>query len=276
MCSVTASPAEQPYRSSRLPFRMRARLRFRRLWREINAALWKARYRLPSCELSSFVPVQTSILAPIMDQICLPPFAGPKDHDDYTPLMRLVVYHRPNVVVELGTAHGNTVANICRQLPETTVYTVNAPLQEQSGEIVTYKLTKDEIGRVYRDAGVGSRVIQIFKNTLQLDLSEHLRGRVVDFAIIDACHDTDYVLNDFHKVEPFVRPSGLVVFHDTHPSMADHLAGSYMACMQLRRQGYDIKHIRNTWWAIWAKPTDDGVVNATSQRATARTTQPTI
>ena len=70
-------------------------------------------------------------------------------------------------------------------------------------------------------------------------------------AVIDACHDTMYVVNDFEKVRPFMRPDGMIFLHDTHPSLAKHLHGSYLACMKLRQQGYDIRHLTNTWWGLW-------------------------
>jgi len=211
----------------------------------------KAIYQLPEVELTSIIPVDTPIASPIQNDISLPPFYAFPDHDDYTPLMKLCRARRLEVVVELGTAHGNTTANICRQCPDTKVYTVNAPVDEQTGVFVTYELSRSEIGRVYRAHGYADRVTQIFCNTLDLNLSQYFDQPVIDLAIIDACHDTDYVLNDFDKVRPFVRAGGIVLFHDTHPSMRNHLVGSYRACMILRRKGYDIRHIKGTWWAIW-------------------------
>ena len=224
----------------------------------VYPTLIKLFYALPPLKLASLVPENTQIEPPIMEDICLPPYTWPPDHNDYIPLMSIVKARQPRIVVELGTAHGNTVANICRHSPQARVYTVNAPAEEQSGELITYELTRDEIGRVYRSCGFGDRVVQIFKNTLDLDLSEYFAGPVVDLALIDACHDTDYVLNDFFKVQPFMRPQGLVLFHDTHPSMKEHLLGSYMACMKLRRKGFDIRHIEDSWWAVW--------INNTSKR----------
>jgi hypothetical protein len=208
-------------------------------------------YGLPTLELNSLLSRDVEIEPPVLDDICLPPYFGPTTHDDFIPLMKIARSQQPRVVLELGTAHGNTVANICRQCPNARVYTVNAPAEEQTGTLVTYELRREEIGRVYRDQGFGGRVEQIFKNTLDLDLSEYFRQPIVDLAIIDACHDIDYVINDFIKVRPFISPRGRVLLHDTHPSMEEHLAGSYTACMLLRQKGYDLQHIKNTWWAIW-------------------------
>lgn len=225
-----------------------ALVRVHRSWRRLVFPF----RRLPTVELEAIVPRAVEIESPIMTDICLPPFYRFDDHDDYTPLMKIVKSLQPSIVLELGTAHGNSTANICRQSPGTKIYTVNAPVEEQTGTLTTYDLTVEEIGRVYRAHGFGERVVQIFANTLHLDLSQYFDGPSIDLAVIDACHDTDYVINDFHKVRPFVKPGGIVLFHDTFPSLTpSHLDGSYRACLKLRREGHDIRHLNNTWWAVW-------------------------
>lgn len=208
---------------------------------------------LPEVKLQELVREAVEIEEPILDDICLPPYYWYKDHDDFHPIMQIVRSRQPRIVVELGTAHGNLTANICRQCPDATVYTVNAPADLQTGEFITFELSYQEIGRVYRNHGFGDRVVQIFKNTLDLDLGEYFKEPIVDLAIIDACHDTEYVVNDFLKVQPFVRKGGIALFHDTHPSLDEHLIGSYAACMKLRARGYDIRHIESTWWGVWER-----------------------
>ncbi|HEY6563405.1 MAG TPA: class I SAM-dependent methyltransferase [Pirellulaceae bacterium] len=228
------------------------------LWRESHRACRKVArpfVHLPEIELDALVRDDLPLEPPILDDICMPPYYGPSDHDDFVPLMRIVRFLQPVRVVELGTAHGNTIANICRQSPRSRVLTVNAPLEVQTGLVTTFDLSADDIGRVYRRHGFADRVTQLFQNTLQLDLAPQIPRGSVDLAIIDACHDTAYVLNDFQKVEPYLRPSGIVLFHDTYPSVTpSHLDGSYRACLRLRRQGFDIRHLRNTWWGVWVKP----------------------
>lgn len=157
--------------------------------------LMQVAYGLPTVQLSDIVRENIEVKLPIPDDICMPPYHGPSDHDDYSPLMMIVKSLQPKIVVELGTAHGNTVANICRECPQTKIYTVNAPIGDQSGIMTTYQLTREEIGRVYRAHSFADRVVQIFMNTLDLELSGFIDSPIVDIAIIDACHDTDYVLN---------------------------------------------------------------------------------
>jgi predicted O-methyltransferase YrrM len=211
-------------------------------------------YGLPSANLEELASDTATLKPAFLDDICMPPYYGPRDHDDFTPLMRALIQLRPKLVLELGTAHGNTVANICHFCPEATVVTVNAPAEAQTGNFITFSLAQDDIGRVYRKHGFAPRVRQVFQNTLQLDLDAVVQPGTADAAIIDACHDTDFVLNDFHKVNKYIRGGGLVFLHDTHPSEKEHLLGSAVACMKLRRQGFDISHVRDTWWGIWRKP----------------------
>lgn len=192
----------------------------------------------------------------IFDDICLFPYKRDSDrdtatHDDYGSLMRVLDAIEPTTLIELGTAHGNTTANMCKRFIDLRVITVDAPKHLLTGDATTFALTEAEIGRVYRRHISSRQVIQLFQNTLDLELDEVLSPGSADVAIIDACHDTDYVINDFHKVRPFVRENGVILFHDTHPSMEGHLRGSFVACSQLRKSGFDIRHIRNTWWGIW-------------------------
>ena len=113
--------------------------------------------------------------------------------------MRVLEAVRPKLVIELGTAHGNTTANICSRFSCVRVVTVDAPKSVLSGSIVTFSLDKSEIGRVYHHHGFTGRVDQVFQNTLRLNLDEYVDSESADVAIVDACHDTDYVLNDFER-----------------------------------------------------------------------------
>jgi len=230
-------------------------LRIRRLRPELIALARRLRWwhlRLPTVTFQDI----TGQLAPrrysepILDGICMPPYVS-SSLEDFDSLMSIVEWLQPGTVLELGTAQGNTVANICRLVPDAQVYTVNAPAEKQSGVLTTYDLSEQEIGWVYRKHGYGEQVTQILENTLQLDLSRQFSEPVVDLAIIDACHDAQYVINDFLKVQLFVLHGGIVLLHDAYPSMSRHYHGSYRACMLLRRQGYDIRHLAGTSWAVW-------------------------
>lgn len=229
--------------------------------RNLPAHFTQVVYGLPVITLTDLVPQYADPAEPILEDLCLPNHHQGPGHNDFIPLLQILKSRAPQIVLELGTAHGNTTANICRQCPEAQVYSVNALPDQITGDMITFALTKTEIGRVFRMNGFGHRVQQIYANTLDLDLSPHLQKGIVDLAIVDACHDTPFVLNDFMKVVPYMKPGGLVLLHDTHPSMEEHLIGSYRACMYLRKQGYDIRHLRDTWWGIWQVPQEDKQVS---------------
>ena len=223
--------------------------RINRLW--INYL--DSRYRLPTVDPSLLVNGDAYDGPVILEDCFMPPYRGEVKHDDMGFLLNLALARQPQLVLELGTAYGNSAANVCQVVPDCRVSTVNALPEQISGSHITRTFQREEIGRVYRSRGFDQRVTQIYANTLNLDLSPYLKRDTVDLAVVDACHDTDYVLNDFYVVEPFVRDGGIVLFHDTHPSMAGHLLASYLACLKLRQRGFDVRHTEDTWWAIWVK-----------------------
>lgn len=225
--------------------------------REVNRS---SRHRLPGVTLAELIGARTFSGELIMDQMCMPPHAFQdatmNDHDDIRPLLAIAQTMQPRTIVELGTAHGSTVANLCKFCPEAHVWTVNAPAEDMTGSITTFELTKQSIGWVYREHGYAPRVTQIFENTLELEMGAHLGDARIDLGIIDACHDTEFVMNDFAKLLPWMSERGVIVLHDTHPSMRKHLFGSYRACVRLRAVGHDIRHLRETWWGVWTKNWD--------------------
>ena len=228
--------------------------KLRGLVRRIRFGWLRARHALPTITLAELDAAHAAVSEPLLDDVCMPPFAGSPHHEDLFAILRAATALQPHVIVELGTAHGNLTANLCKAVPTARVFTVNAEAEQMTGWATTYALSAAEVGRVYRNAGFADRVTQILCNTLHLDLEAYLDGTAIDLAIIDACHDVEYVLNDFHKIAPHMRAGGLVFLHDTHPSLRDHLRNSYTACMMLRRDGYDVRHLDGTWWAIWRRP----------------------
>lgn len=211
-------------------------------------------FRLPAVPIEAVAWVPRSGLAErITDDCCMPPLPE-LPHDDMGVVLRIARSIPAKLICEIGTAHGNLAANLLRNCPEASLITINALAGSQTGTIVTYELAEHDIGRVYRRYGYHDRVRQVLTNSLKLDLAQYTTPDSLDLAVVDGCHDLEFVQNDFDKVRPFVRPGGVVLFHDTHPSQHGHLASSYRACLLFRRQGFDVKWIRDSWWAYWKKP----------------------
>lgn len=208
-------------------------------------------FQLPQITIKKISPNYTIFEPKITEDICLPPYLGDSDFQDYSILISLVKDLMPSQLLELGTAHGNTVANICVE-SNARIYTVNALPEQMEGNIVTYTLTINEIGRVYREHGFQDRVVQIFENTKKLDILEYLPPGSIDMAFIDACHDSDFVVNDFFKILPSLSDKAVVLFHDTHPSIEHWYLDSYIGCMYLRKLGFNIIHIEGSSMGYWS------------------------
>jgi cephalosporin hydroxylase len=206
---------------------------------------------LPSVNLEEY-GVEIREWDAVMEGIYMPPYHGPKDLVDFQFMMGLASAKQPKSIFEFGTAFGNTVANLCKAT-DAKVYTLNAEPSETSGVLRTVDLSKDEIGSAYRNAGFADRVTQILCNSLDLDVECYFRETQLDFVVIDACHDFEYVLNDFLSILPKLSDNGCVLFHGCHPSLIGDLNGPWVACYSLRQAGFDIRHVPGTWWAIWDK-----------------------
>ncbi len=224
----------------------------RRIQKRIWDTFWHD-YQLLPISINEFVPNESNEpkLPRIMEGICMPPYVGDKSFNDYPYLLSLIEEFKPEIVLELGTAQGNTVANICAE-SAAKVYTVNALPEQIEGRYISFALGKDEIGFVYRKYGFENRVVQIYENTKKLNILDWVAPKSVDFAIIDACHDSDFVVNDFLKIYPALSDHALVLFHDTNPSLEHYLINSYIGCMYLRKIGYNIEHIVGSSWGIWS------------------------
>jgi predicted O-methyltransferase YrrM len=216
--------------------------------RQALVELVRRAFQLPNVRLDALAPRPRAPPELVDDHRNMPPRAH-CPHDDMGALLRIVTHRRPRRIVELGTAHGNTVANICAH-SDARVVTVNALPEQISGVMKTFTLSREEIGCVYRKYGFADRVTQVYENTLHLH-PKCLGEDRFDMAIIDACHDKDFVVNDFYKVLPALRRGAVVLLHDTHPSREGHLKGSYDACVRLRISGFAIRHIEGTWWGYY-------------------------
>lgn len=234
------------------------------IYKKIRVNYFWNELRLPEISLSSLIP-NLNIQEPLItEKLSMPPYLGIKDHNDITPLLGLVKSLHPARVLELGTAYGTTVANICA-ISQAMVYTVNALPEQLDREAVTFTLTKDEIGYVYRKYGYGDRVVQIYENTRNLNPVDYMPPHCIDLVIIDACHEVDCVISDFLMVQPVIHNKSIIFLHDVNPNLQEHLIESYVACMYLRKLGFNLMHLQDTWWGIWNANTPHSYLRGTGK-----------
>jgi hypothetical protein len=123
---------------------------------------------------------------------------------EYVPLMiELVKLLKPQVYVELGIKRGHTISQI-------------APF------------VKTAIGVDIAPKGVPPpNVIVVIGSTL--DYAKSLEGRkpFIDMLFIDADHECMALNSDLFAFDPYVKPNGIVLLHDTHPVIPELAVEGY-------------------------------------------------
>jgi predicted O-methyltransferase YrrM len=140
-------------------------------------------------------------------------------------LLRLVRRHRPNVVVEIGTAYGGTFYALCQVAPSRST-------------LVSLDLPGGDFGRGYRSDTVAllrrlakRRQIVHFlpldshEPSSKIVLVELLADAQIDFLLIDGDHTYEGVKADFDMYAPLVAEGGLIAFHDVVPGKPKRVGG---------------------------------------------------
>lgn len=160
-------------------------------------------------------------------------------------------------ILEIGTAYGASTALMASNAPGATIHTVNMPPEESldAGKYITYSLTRDQIGKVYREAGL-TNVQQIYANTAHWEPD----FGPIDMAFIDGCHDTRFVYEDTRKVLKKCRPGSLILWHDFNPALSHTYSHIGNVCRAVARLYADrlirgkILHLRDSWVGLYCVP----------------------
>jgi len=139
---------------------------------------------------------------------------------EFAALVRLVRRQRPQAVVEIGTYRGGTLRTWCRLADDdATVVSVDLPGGEFGGGY-----SEGELDRLRRFARRGQRLHLVRADSHSLDthaqVAALLGDRPVDLLFIDGDHTYEGARSDFEMYEPFVRPGGMIAFHDVLPHAA--------------------------------------------------------
>jgi predicted O-methyltransferase YrrM len=168
----------------------------------------------------------------------------------------------PSICLEIGTAEGHTAALMAVNAPQARVFTVNIPPEEilagDGGVLTTIALERERIGSYYRQRNL-TNVEQILANTARWepDLGK------IDVALVDGCHDTDFVYNDSRKVLKQMRPGSLLLWHDFNFDLIDKKGWIREVCLGVEKligMGFvkgQIFHVRNSWLGIYQVPNSE-------------------
>jgi cephalosporin hydroxylase len=122
-------------------------------------------------------------------------------------LTRAVAELKPEIILEIGTARGGTLL-IWSQLASREVMTCD--LQDLSD--------KADLLKAFPPKGSQCAVTLLQGNShdagFKQQVARHLNGRKVDFLFIDGDHTETGVTADYMEYREFVRPGGIIAFHD--------------------------------------------------------------
>jgi hypothetical protein len=162
----------------------------------------------------------------------------------------------PSVVLEIGTAAGRTTALMAINAPQAQVYTLNIPPEElfagKGGELTTIVLEREKIGSYYRERGL-KNVTQFLADSAEW---EPCIGPI-DVALVDGCHDTEFVYNDTRKILKTVKPGSFVLWHDFELKLVHKFQWIRSVCLGVEKLYEDgalngnIFHVRDSWVGIY-------------------------
>jgi len=136
-------------------------------------------------------------------------------------LITLLKRRKMDTVVEIGTAKGGTLYTWCKiSRPDALIVSIDMPGGPFGGgytlndvrKFRKYKRIKQKLYFLREDS---------HKQTTKKRLMEILKGRDIDFLMIDGDHSYRGVKKDFQLYSPLVKQNGLIVFHDIlfHPKV---------------------------------------------------------
>ena len=149
-------------------------------------------------------------------------------------LARIVENLRPKTVLEIGTCNGGTLLIFCRLADQkANVYSIDLPGGRFGGGYEFFR-----VPILLRMKKAGQRLHLLRANShekeTRLVLDRKLDGAKLDLLFIDGDHTYKGVRSDFEMYSPFVRPGGIIAFHDI-------VAGQEQLVGEVRRFWTEVK-----------------------------------
>jgi hypothetical protein len=204
--------------------------------------------RLPTISLDE-------ILGDRKPQISLPVMRyeeGMLPSRDAIVLLASLVAEAPKEVLEIGTFMGHTTRLMADNCPETTIHTVDLPLNFSSESVAGSEIPKDDfhlierrvVGREFVGKPSSLRIKQHFGDTALWDFRE---AGSASFFFIDGSHTYEYCKNDSEKCFDLCGGKGVFFWHDVN----DLHPGVVKFVNEWRKLGRDIRRVRDTDLGYW-------------------------
>lgn len=180
----------------------------------------------------------------------------------------LVRSQKPDVAVEIGSAHGYSTCLLALALEQNMrghLWAID-PHEENHWSDDNARDTFDAINRNLEAMGEASRRVTIIRHRTKG--AEHLLPAEIDLAFIDGDHGYESVKHDWECLRTRMRAFGIIVFHDTlwdrnhkdpyYAKWRRNNMGVPKLLEELRLQGYPVVTIDQDWGITLVQATVHG------------------
>lgn len=141
------------------------------------------------------------------------------DYHEILALSCIVKHIGPRNILEIGTSDGNTTLNIAANSPpDARITTIDLP-PDWKGELalgvpdpMINVTTRNRVGFQYKTSDWSRKISQVYCDSAKVDWDK--MPTPFDMVVIDGCHYYDYVRKDTENAMKYLRPGGVVVWHD--------------------------------------------------------------
>ena len=170
---------------------------------------------------------------------------------------------KPTVCVEIGSARGKSACFVGMALKENgsgRLYAIDPHARtnwNDSDSVDTYEVMRANLERLELED-----IVIMVRKTSAVALAEW--SKPIDLLFIDGDHSYEGVKADWEGFKPFVKPFGLVVFHDTiwdlkpDPKWSRADMGVPRFVEELRRDGYQVLTIDRDFGVSVVQPSKGG------------------
>lgn len=136
---------------------------------------------------------------------------------------------KPKIAVEIGTSLGQMTLLMHENSSDSKIFTVNAPpelLNSGNGGInTTIAWDLDRVGEAFRHVSQ-EKIEQVIS-----DSKDWVPPSNIEFAFIDGCHDTQYVISDTEAILEKAAVGCVIIWHDANPSKAATFPWVWDVCL---------------------------------------------
>ena len=151
-----------------------------------------------------------SLEAKVDDVIARTDLGATQKRSEIGEVLRRVAELRPASILEIGAFEGGTLA-LFAQAAGPGTFILSLDISYQDHQLAAYP----------HFANLGQQITcrrcDSHAASTPAIVRDWLGGRLLDVLFIDGDHSYDGVKADYEMYAPFVRPGGLIAFHDIHP-----------------------------------------------------------